>query len=140
MNWGKALVIGMTLFILFISAMGVRMFLLPGDDYDHQYYEKGLTFNRDLEREKQVTTDHATPVIKQNGQTLYLTFKTPLTGSVRFERPSDQRQDRSFPLKPDAANKVTLPVTGLAAGRWQLTMNWQNEGKAYLYHQEITIR
>ncbi|NHA02613.1 nitrogen fixation protein FixH [Mucilaginibacter sp. HC2] len=140
MNWGKGLITGMILFMLFISAMGVRMFMVPGDDYDHQYYEKGLTFNRDYDREKQVTTDHATPVIEQVGQTLVLRFKTPLSGSIRFERPSDQLQDRSFPLRPDESNKVVLPVSNLAAGKWQLTLNWQNQGKAYLYHQEITIR
>lgn len=107
----------MILFMLFISAMGVRMFMVPGDDYDHQYYEKGLTFNRDYDREKQVTTDHATPVIEQVGQTLVLRFKTPLSGSIRFERPSDQLQDRSFPLRPDESNKVVLPVSNLAAGK-----------------------
>lgn len=130
----------MIIFMLFITAMGVKMFMLPGDDYDHQYYEKGLTFNRDYDREKQVTTDHATPIIEQVGQTLALTFKTPLTGTIRFERPSDQLQDRSFPLQPDAVNKVVLPVAKLATGKWQLILNWQNQGKAYLYHQEITIR
>lgn len=130
----------MILFMLFITAMGVRMFMLPGDDYDHQYYEKGLTFNRDYDREKQVMTDHATPVIEQVGQTLALTFKTPLTGTIRFERPSDQLQDRSFALQSDADNKVLLPVNKLATGKWQLTLNWQNQGKDYLYHQEITIR
>lgn len=130
----------MIIFMLFISAMGVRMFMVPGDDYDHQYYEKGLTFNRDYDREKQVTTDQATPVIEQVGQTLALKFKTPLTGSILFERPSDQQQDRTFPLAPDENNKVVLPVAKLATGKWQLTLNWQHEGKNYLYHQEITIR
>jgi len=130
----------MIIFILFITAMGVKMFMLPGDDYDHQYYEKGLTFNRDYDREKQVTTDQAAPVIEQVGQNLVLTFKTPLTGTIRFERPSDQLQDRSFPLQPDADNSVLLPINKLATGKWQLTLNWQHQSKDYLYHQEITIR
>ncbi len=63
MNWGKGIIAGMIIFVLFIAGMCIYMFTSPQDDFDQQYYEKGLTFNHDYDREQQVTKDHAEPLI-----------------------------------------------------------------------------
>ncbi len=40
MNWGKGIITGMIIFMLFILSMCIYMFRMPADEYDHQYYEK----------------------------------------------------------------------------------------------------
>src|SRR5271165_5659973 len=96
MNWGKGIILGMVIFVLFIIGMSIKFFLLPVDDYDHQYYENGLNFDHDYNREKQVVTDHAAPSIKVDSQMFRLTFTRPVTGKIKFLRPSDTALDRTL--------------------------------------------
>lgn len=126
--------------MLFIISMCVYMFLIPTDEYDHQYYEKGLTFNHDYNLEVQVVKDHAKPTIQINKNNIIMTFVNTIKGKVTFARPSDATLDRSFTLISDPKNEVIIPTKGIAAGRWQLVFEWKANQTEYLYHQEIYVR
>jgi hypothetical protein len=140
MNWGKGIIAGMAAFMLFILSMCIYMFNAPADDYDHQYYEKGLSFNKDHSREEQVTKDHAEPVITQDNARLTIAFTQPVTGKVNFMRPSDKAMDRSFKLNSGAGKSAEIDLQGIAKGPWQLTFEWESNHKAYLYHKEVYIK
>jgi hypothetical protein len=127
MNWGKGIIGGMVLFMLFIISMCVYMFMIPEDGYDHQYYEKGLNFDKDYNKERQVQLDHALPMIRVSGKTVSITFVKPASGIVKFIRPSNQLLDKEF-------------KQSIVPGRWQLVLNWESGHKAYLYQQEIYIK
>ena len=99
MNWGKGIVIGIAIFVIFIVGMCIYMFVSPTDDYDHQYYEKGLTFNHDYDREEQVIKDHAQPLIGLTDRQVILTFGQPAKGKVRFMRPSNATADRVYSFR-----------------------------------------
>ena len=135
-NWGNGLVIGMAAFMLFIIALGVYMVRHTTDDYEHDYYEKGLSFNADYDREKQVYTDKAQPVIKVAAQQLNLLFTAPAQGTVHLQRPANRQQDCAFAIN---GQQVSLPTQKLAQGPWQLVIEWQSNHKKYLYKQEVTL-
>lgn len=138
MNWGKGIVIGMTCFVAFIVSLGVFMFMQP-DDYDQQYYEKGLAYDKDYGKEKQVITDHAQPLINLQDTALTITFHQPAHGQINFVRPSDRHLDKIINLETGMLNKSLIPISRLATGQWQLELSWTSDGKAYLYKQEIYI-
>ncbi len=139
MNWGKGIIAGMIVFMLFIIAMGIYMFTVPTDDYDHQYYEKGLSFNNDFNKERQVSIDNAQPVIIANKKAISLTFTVPAKGKVKFVRPSDNRQDREYDF--NTSDKVfTLSRKDIPDGEWQVVINWQSNDKAYLYQQKFYLK
>jgi hypothetical protein len=140
MNWGKGIIAGMAAFMLFILSMCIYMFNAPVDDYDHQYYEKGLSFNKDHDREEQVNKDHAEPTISQNNNKLTIAFSEPVIGKVSFMRPSDKALDRSFNLNSGDAKSAEIDLQGVAKGPWQLTFDWKSGHKAYLYHKEVYIK
>lgn len=140
MNWGKGIIAGMIVFMLFILSMCIYMFSAPADEYDHQYYEKGLGFDRDYKLEQQVTKDHAQPIIRQTGQMLNLKFTTPVAGKIRFIRPSSQAMDKIFPLNSGNADDVEISLSTIKTGKWQLVLEWQSKQKNYLYQQEIYIK
>jgi len=140
MNWGKGLIAGMTVFMLFIISMCVYMFRMPADEYDHQYYEKGLNFDRDFDKEKQVVTDHAQPVINVEDGQARITFKTPANGTARFIRPSSEALDKTFQLKTTADNSANLALNGLVTGKWMVVLDWKSGDKAYLYQQEVYLK
>ncbi|WP_190295391.1 FixH family protein [Mucilaginibacter rubeus] len=140
MNWGKGIIAGMAAFMLFILSMCIYMFNAPADDYDHQYYEKGLSFNKDHDREEQVSKDHAEPAISQSADRLMITFSEPITGKVSFMRPSDKALDRSFELDSKDDKLFEIELKDVAKGPWQLTFEWESGKKSYLYHKEVYIK
>ncbi|QEC79557.1 nitrogen fixation protein FixH [Mucilaginibacter ginsenosidivorax] len=139
MNWGKGIVAGMAMFMLFIIFMCVRMFALPADEYDHHYYEKGLNFDKDYAKEKQVVTDHAQPAIQVNGKLVNITFTAPATGSIKFIRPSSQALDKTFPINTELDRVANVSATSLVKGRWHIVLEWQSNRKPYLYEKEVDI-
>jgi len=140
MNWGKGIIAGMAAFMLFILSMCIYMFNAPADDYDHQYYEKGLSFNKDHNREEQVNKDHVEPVITQQGNQLRIDFIEPITGKINFMRPSDKTMDKTFTLNSGISKSADLNLQGMAKGPWQLTLEWESGHKAYLYHKEVFVK
>lgn len=140
MNWGKGIIGGMILFMLFIISMCVYMFRMPVDEYDHQYYEKGLNFDKDFNKEKQVAIDHALPKIEILGSRICITFVKPANGTVKFIRPSSQALDKTFVLNTTHSNSAYLSANDLVSGRWQMILNWKSANKEYLYKKEVYIK
>jgi hypothetical protein len=140
MNWGKGIIGGMVLFMLFILSMCVYMFMAPEDGYDHQYYEKGLNFDKDYKKEQQVQTDHAEPAIAVSGKTINILFSKPASGTIKFIRPSNQALDKEIKLDSTLGKDITIPTGSMAIGRWQLVLNWESSHKTYLYQHEIDIK
>jgi hypothetical protein len=140
MNWGKGIIGGMVVFMLFILSMCIYMFYLPTDDYDHQYYEKGLNFDHDYNREAQVVKDNAQPVITINNNVMNLAFARPALGAITFLRPSNQYQDRVFKIDSHAGPTVNLPLSSIEKGKWRLIIEWKSTNKTYLYQQDIYIK
>ncbi|RWY54341.1 FixH family protein [Mucilaginibacter gilvus] len=140
MNWGKGIIGGMVLFMLFILSMCIYMFMAPEDGYDHQYYEKGLNFDKDFKKEKQVQTDHASPVITVSGKMINVLFNKPAAGTIKFVRPSNEALDNEIKLDSTAGKNIAIPAGSMAVGRWQIVINWESSHKAYLYQQKIDIK
>jgi hypothetical protein len=140
MNWGKGIIGGMVLFMLFIISMCVYMFMIPEDGYDHQYYEKGLNFDKDFNKERRVEIDHARPLIEVTGKTVSISFVKPASGSIRFVRPSNEALDNTIKVDSSNGKNIIVPVQTMVPGRWQVVLNWKSSHKAYLYQQEIYIK
>lgn len=140
MNWGKGIIGGMIVFMLFIISMCVYMFLLPADDYDHQYYEKGLFFDKDYNKEKQVVTDHAQPIIIIKKGIMCLAFTKPVVGTIKFIRASNKYQDRVYKMDSHADALVYLPLKTIEKGKWKLVVDWVSNHKTYLYQQDVYIK
>ncbi|OCX53887.1 hypothetical protein BEL04_06265 [Mucilaginibacter sp. PPCGB 2223] len=139
MNWGKGIIGGMIAFMLFIIGMGIYMFTVPEDGYDHQYYEKGLSFNNDFNKERQVTIDNARPVITADRQAVALTFTVPAKGVVKFVRPSDAHLDREYEFNTNG-DVFLLSRQNIPDGEWQVVIDWKSNNKAYLYQQKFYLK
>jgi hypothetical protein len=138
MNWGKRVILLLSAFVLFIGGMSIVMFMQP-DEADNQYYEKGLAFNGDYAKEKQVITDNAQPKITLADKKLLIRFVEPVKGKLEFLRPANGKMDKTFALAGDANNELSIPLNNIATGRWKLILNWESLGKKYLFTQEINV-
>ena len=139
MNWGKATIIILLAFVLFICGLSYYMFRSPADEYDRQYYEDGLNFDHDYNREAQVSKDHAQPRITVSADSIRFVFPQTVKGRVKLMRPASDARDTSFALDNTAQKEISLATESLTKGKWQLVLEWTSNQKAYLYQQEITI-
>lgn len=130
----------MIIFMLFIISMCVYMFYMPADDYDHQYYEKGLNFDKEYNRERQVVTDKAQPLIKVDSCCIQVTFPQVIKGHVTLLRPSGSVKDQVFTLDNKNGQPIEILTAHIAKGQWQLVFNWTSNNKAYQYQQEVYIK
>lgn len=140
MNWGKGIIAGMILFMLYILSMCIYMFMLPVDQYDHQYYEKGLNFDKDFNKEKQVFKDHAVPLFRISSKQLYINFAAPSRGNIRFIRPSNSALDTLVPIKLTSSNEQIISLGFLNKGNWELLLDWQSSNNSYLYQYKLYVR
>ena len=109
------------------------------DLVDTDYYEKGIGYEKDYIRKSQVETDRAQPTITSNGS-LKIVFVRPATGRVKFIHPSDKKMDKILGMKSNTDNLVELPLAQMAKGHWKLLLEWESDGKAYLYEKELMIK
>lgn len=125
-------------FVLFITTLGYFMFKQPGDDFDKSYYEKGLAFDSVYVKQRRVVLEHVQPEVKFSADAM--TICVAGKGTVHFSRPSDGQLDRTFSFNSPDCRPVKIPLRGIVRGRWNLAFDWANQGKKYLYEQEIYLQ
>ena len=137
MNWGKGLVIGLVLFMSFITILVVLMFRSAEDSFDKDYYEKGLAYDVEYQQKQQVITDQAEPTISYNDEVLSITFKAADSGQINFKRPSSKKEDKVINFTD---NELNINRKELLNGEWKIILKWTYNQKNYLYEKSIFLQ
>lgn len=144
-NWGTGIVIAIGLFMTFILVLVIKM--TTDKDYSHdmvveEYYKKELAFQDEIDAQKNASL--LSENIKGNkvAEGWLLTFPNELKGSkikgtVFLYRPSNKQLDFDFPIELSGLN-LLIPDKSLLDGRWNITINWEYDGKSYLYKESIS--
>ncbi|MDF3078947.1 MAG: nitrogen fixation protein FixH [Sphingobacteriaceae bacterium] len=141
MNWGKKLIIGMVLFMIFIVSLGAIMIMRNGDDalIENDYYEKGQNFNKDYQLKQNAIDDEVIPAIVVNEYGIIITFPVPVKYQMLFRRPSDYHMDKMMNGFTDEDRKVQIAKGQLEPGRWMMRIQYTAKGKDYLFETEIEM-
>jgi len=144
-NWGTGLVLGMALFIGFILYLVFQMTVNNNLEHDlvtDNYYQKEMELQDEIyaqentaAMEKQITglkTDMGYLLQFPEG---YLPEK--ISGTVFLYRPSNKQLDFELPLELTDPN-LLIPDNRLLDGRWNITIDWQYEGKKFRFKKKIT--
>lgn len=144
-HWGTGLVIGMVLFMGFILYMVITM--STNKRYSHDlvteaYYEKEMLYQNEIDAE--TNTHFLSEKIsgKKTEKGWLLTFPEELEaatveGTVFLYRPSNKQLDFNFPIELSGSN-LLIPDKRLLEGRWNVTVDWTYQNRAYMYKNEIT--
>ncbi|WAC39907.1 FixH family protein [Pedobacter sp. SL55] len=142
MNWGTKLVLGMAVFMSFIIGMVVYMFKQHGNDalVEDNYYEKGINYNKEYDAKSNTLNDGATPEIKQSENQLIIQLKDAADYQLTLMRPSAKEKDVKSNGKTISDENLIIIETGnLDKGLWLLKLQWQFNGKDYLFTKDIKI-
>lgn len=144
-NWGTGLVIGMVLFMGFIMFFVITM--TTDDKYSHDlvaedYYKQEMQLQETID----AATNEArleTPVTGSKIEAGYAlqfpeTFDPKeITGKVFLYRPSGKHLDFDIPIALSTST-LLIPDSRLLDGRWNITVNWEYQGKKYRFEKAIT--
>lgn len=146
LNWGTSIVIAFVLFMTFILYF---VFKVQSDSqYDHEmvteeYYKKELNFQGQLDKQQNANNLSERIVIESNEDGLQIVFPSDfdfkkIKGKVSLYRPSNQKLDFEIPISLSSSN-LLIPKTNLVDGRWDISIEWEYEGKEYLNKKEINL-
>ncbi|WP_055442384.1 FixH family protein [Lacinutrix himadriensis] len=143
-NWGTGIVIAFVAFISFIMYFIITM--MTDSKYDHDlvtedYYKQELQFQDDINKETNAQDLAENLSWKKTAEGVIIIFpenlqKENITGKVFLYRPSNKQFDFEIPISLSNHN-LLIPDKRLLDGRWNIKVDWQYNGKNYLYKKEI---
>jgi hypothetical protein len=140
MNWGKAIVIVLTLFGIFIISMVVMMFQQNIDLVSDDYYMQELDYQQQIDKTENLRDFEGHMVFKQEKDSLLILFPEgfvgkSVSGKVRMYRPSNAMFDYAMEFNEIDSGVLKLDISKTLKGRWELKLEFEAEGTSY-YHSE----
>ncbi len=139
-NWGTAMVIVMSAFMIFILQYVYRASVF--EKYRHHlvaedYYKDELNYQLDINKEKASNklTENLKLIKTNTGLALIFpssfNFKE-ISGKIKLLRPSNYKLDLEKNLKL-TSNTFLIKKSDLVAGKYKISIDWQYKSKSYLY-------
>ena len=144
LNWGTGIVIAFVGFISFIMYFVITMNTDKALDHDlvtEDYYKEELEFQNDIDKENNSKSLTENLTWKKTKDGIIIIFPESLeinsiTGKVFLYRPSNKQFDFETDISLSNHN-LLIPDKRLLDGRWNIKVDWQYNGKSYLYKKEI---
>lgn len=144
-NWGTGIVIGMIAFMAFIMYMVITMSTNKKFSYDlvtEEYYAKEMAYQTEIDAETNSNSLRGNFKEAKTPEGMLITFPeeidaTTVKGKVFLYRPSNQKLDFDLPLQISGSN-LLIPDNKLIGGRWNITIEFEQNGEQYLYKKAIT--
>ncbi|WP_347925242.1 FixH family protein [Pontimicrobium sp. SW4] len=144
LNWGTGIVIAFICFIAFILYFVVNM--ITNDKYNHDlvtedYYKAELEYQQDIDKENNSKTLTKNITYKKTNEGLVVYFPEDLQpekikGKLFLYRPSNKQLDFETTLSLSKSN-LLIPDKRLVDGRWNIKIDWQYNGKSYLFKEDL---
>ena len=144
LNWGTGIVLAFIGFIAFIMYFIISMSI--GDRFDNtlvseDYYSEELKYQKDIDKLKNAKDLKTKISYKRTNEGLRISFPEginykKITGKLFLYRPSNKQLD--FETAISLSNPYLLiPDKRLVDGRWNIKVDWQYNGKSYLFKESI---
>ena len=144
LSWPTGIILALGAFIIFILSFVYKATFMP--EYDHElvsdeYYNDELKYQEEIDKLKRAAGLEENVSIKKVATGLLMTFPSEfdfkqIKGSISFKRLSNQNIDFSFPIALNS-NQFLLKDDKLVDGRWDIKIEWQVDGKTYLFKEKI---
>lgn len=145
-NWGTGIVIGIICFMAFILQYVIRVQVDARYDNElvtENYYQKEIEINGNrLKQENAIELGESLKIVTTS-QGIEVSFpetfnQEEIEGTISLYRPSNQALDQIFPLKL-TSNNLLIPKSNLVDGRWDITLDFQYQGKEYQKQQTLML-
>ena len=143
-NWGTGIIIAFIGFISFIMYFVISMNI--NDKYNHdlvteEYYKAELEYQNDIDKLNNAKTLDGNISYSRTPEGLLIKFPNNLevekiTGKMFLYRPSNKQLDFETSISLSKLH-LLIPDKRLVDGRWNIKIDWQYNGKSYLFKESI---
>ncbi len=144
-KWPLGIFIAYMIFVAGTLGFVAKAFMTETQLVVENYYEKTLTFDRQIE-ETVRARELAQPLRwQQTEKTVRFEFPEELlsqgiSGEIYFFRPSDSGLDRRFSIQVDEKGIQHIPLSLLSGGLWKIKAQWISDDLAYYKEENLFIR
>jgi hypothetical protein len=141
MNWGKKLILGMSVFILFILVLSFIMISSSNNDalVETDYYEKGQSYNEEYNAKQNAIKDRVLPIVSPDSSAIRITFPAAVRYRLLCRRASDAGLDTTFSGQLAAEQALILDKSALRSGPWTFRIDYTVNNRDYLFIQEVKM-
>jgi nitrogen fixation protein FixH len=143
-NWGTGIFIATVAFMSFILYFVLKV--QADSSYDHElvaeeYYKLELDFQNQLDKSQNTLDKGYQLIIQKTPDGIAIKFpesinKQSIEGKVSLYRPSNQRLDFEYKIS-NSNQDLLIPKESLLDGRWDISVDWQYEGKSFLSKETL---
>ncbi len=146
-NWGTSIVIAFGLFMAFILFFVFKVQSNP--EYDNElvveeYYKHDARFQEEMLKIQSAEDLAIKPKIVPFEKGIKITFPSEfnpknIKGKVSLYRPSNKKLDFEIPISLSDST-LLIPENKLVGGRWDITLNWEHEGKEFQFKEVLYLQ
>jgi hypothetical protein len=143
-NWGTGIVIAFISFIGFILYLVITM--STNKKYEHdlvteEYYKEELQYQNEINKLNNAKNLNTNIVYNKTNEGVVIQFPKDfdaekITGKMFLYRPSNKQLDFETTISL-SKTYLLIPDKRLVDGRWDIKIDWQYNGKNYLYKKSI---
>lgn len=143
-NWGTGIVIAFVAFIAFIMYFVINM--STNEKYHHdlvteEYYKEELLHQNEIDKENNAKALNQNISWNKTKEGILISFPenleySKIKGKVFLYRPSNKKLDSEISISL-SNNQMLIPKTQLLDGRWNIKIDWEYDGKSYLFKESI---
>lgn len=146
-NWGTSIVIAFGLFMAFILFFVFKVQSNP--EYDNElvveeYYKHDARFQEEMLKIQSAEDLTVKPKIVPFEKGIKITFPSEfnpknIKGKVSLYRPSNKKLDFEIPISLSDST-LLIPEKKLVGGRWDITLNWEYDGKEFQFKEVLYLQ
>lgn len=143
-TWGTGIFFFMAAFVLLMASFMIRAASNQEELVAENYYEQELAYQQQIDKLNRSAALGDDLRLTSTVDGLLLQFPAwtsgrSVTGTVRLQRPSDQRADDLLDLVLDGDGHMFIPTALRMKGAYNVAVEWSVEGVSYLHHDRIHI-
>lgn len=143
LNWGHAIFIFYGLFMAAMLTMVIATTYYPSDLETQDYYAKAVAYESQMDKMGAYSSLEKPVEIVYDGEAKSVLINypngKPSSGKVSFYRPSDASMDFEVDAIATEDGEQSVDANDMAAGLWQIRIDWQVKGQSYYKESPLVI-
>lgn len=144
-SWPTGIILALSAFIIFILSFVYKATFMS--QYDHHlvsddYYRDEINYQQEINKLNKAAALKEDLTLTKVPEGLLIKFPAEfdaekITGTISFQRPSNDKIDFQLPIKLVASNYL-ISNENLVDGRWNAKIEWTINGTTYLFKEKLT--
>lgn len=143
-SWPTGIILALSAFIIFILSFVYKATFMS--QYDHHlvsddYYKDEMNYQQEINKLNKAAALKEDVTLTKVPEGLLIKFPAEfdaekITGTISFQRPSNDKIDFQLPIKLIASNYL-ISNENLVGGRWNAKIEWSINGTTYLFKEKL---